>query len=203
MDYYHILGVARNADARAIKRAYYQLAKDLHPDRNRHDPFAQDLFKRINEAYRTLSSPEARERYDQRLLYKPQPQTTEASQPGPDVDDAVKTFASQLESSLKPLPFDWKALPQSHYLFLGLLTLFCLTQSFASFELSFLVWMYWFSYAALTSYWVNRLRVGDPAHDKSLWGSVVAVHLISLPLTFLFSFPLVALLSYLNLTFGK
>ena len=207
MDYYHVLGVERNADLQAIKRAYRQLAKDLHPDRNRHDPFAQDLFKRINEAYRTLSSPEAREHYDRRLHGRPLPETAVnlASEPDidEDVDEAIRDFAAQLEASLKPLPFEWGALPRSHYIFLGLLTLFCLTQSFTSFELSFLVWVYWLSYAALTSYWVNRLRVGDPVRDKSIWGSVLAVHFISLPLTFLFSFPLVALLGYLNTTFGK
>lgn len=64
-DYYQILGVARDADAQAIKKAYRKLARKHHPDANPDDKQAADRFKEINEAYEVLSDPEKRTRYDQ------------------------------------------------------------------------------------------------------------------------------------------
>lgn len=63
-DPYTVLGVARDADADTIKRAYRQLALRHHPDRNPGDAAAEEQFKRISEAYATLRDPEARQRYD-------------------------------------------------------------------------------------------------------------------------------------------
>jgi DnaJ-class molecular chaperone len=60
-DYYRILGVARNADDKAIKSAYRKLARKYHPDVNKGK---DDRFKEINEAYEVLSDPEKRRRYD-------------------------------------------------------------------------------------------------------------------------------------------
>lgn len=62
-DYYDILGVAREADAAEIKRAYRQAALKFHPDRNR-EPGAEERFKEAAEAYEVLSDPEKRARYD-------------------------------------------------------------------------------------------------------------------------------------------
>jgi len=62
-DYYAILGVPRNADADAIKRAYRKLAMQLHPDRNP-DPKAQEQFKNVTAAYEVLSDPTKRQMYD-------------------------------------------------------------------------------------------------------------------------------------------
>ena len=59
-DYYGILGVARNASADDIKRAYRKLAREYHPDVNP-DPEAQEKFKEINAAYEVLSDPAKRE----------------------------------------------------------------------------------------------------------------------------------------------
>lgn len=62
-DYYKILGVDRNADADAIKKAYRKLARKYHPDVNKESE-AEAKFKEISEAYSVLSDPEKRKRYD-------------------------------------------------------------------------------------------------------------------------------------------
>src|SRR5512132_4331427 len=64
-DYYKILGVERNADADAIKKAYRKLARQYHPDVNKGDKRAEERFKEINEANDVLSDPEKRKLYDQ------------------------------------------------------------------------------------------------------------------------------------------
>ncbi len=63
-DYYDILGVTRDADAAAIKKAFRRLARENHPDVNPGDPDAETRFKEVAEAYEVLSNPESRERYD-------------------------------------------------------------------------------------------------------------------------------------------
>ncbi|MCB9687322.1 MAG: J domain-containing protein [Alphaproteobacteria bacterium] len=63
-DYYNILGIGRDASSDDVKRAYRVLARRWHPDRNQHDADAQQRFKDITEAYRTLSDPDKRVRYD-------------------------------------------------------------------------------------------------------------------------------------------
>lgn len=63
-DPYEVLGVARDADADTIKRAYRTLALRNHPDRNPGDAEAEERFKTISEAYATLRDPEARRRFD-------------------------------------------------------------------------------------------------------------------------------------------
>ena len=62
-DYYQLLGVARNADAKTIKNAFRKLALQYHPDRNP-SPAAEDQFKKIAEAYAVLSDPKKRSQYD-------------------------------------------------------------------------------------------------------------------------------------------
>ena len=63
-DYYATLGVARDADADAIKKAYRKLARRHHPDVAK-EAKAEDRFKEIGEAYATLKDPEKRAAYDQ------------------------------------------------------------------------------------------------------------------------------------------
>jgi molecular chaperone DnaJ len=63
-DYYEILGVSRDADDGTIKKAFRRLALELHPDRNRDDPHAEEKFKEAAEAYEVLSDPERRATYD-------------------------------------------------------------------------------------------------------------------------------------------
>src|SRR5260370_23849914 len=63
-DYYGVLGVPRDADDAALKKAYRNLARAYHPDRNPGDKKAEDRFKEISEAYSILSDPEKRAQYD-------------------------------------------------------------------------------------------------------------------------------------------
>ena len=64
-DYYEVLGVGRDADDAAIKKAYRVLAKKYHPDMNPGDAEAEKKFKEASEAYAVLSDPEKRRQYDQ------------------------------------------------------------------------------------------------------------------------------------------
>jgi molecular chaperone DnaJ len=64
-DYYDVLGVPRDADAKRVKDAFRELALKYHPDRNK-APEAEERFKEIAEAYAVLSDPKKRAEYDAR-----------------------------------------------------------------------------------------------------------------------------------------
>jgi len=64
-DFYAALGVAKDADAGAIKKAYRKLALKLHPDKNPGDAKAEARFKDVSEAYDVLSDPAKRKEYDE------------------------------------------------------------------------------------------------------------------------------------------
>ena len=64
-DYYEVLGVAKNASADELKKAYRVLAKKYHPDANPGDKEAEAKFKEASEAYAVLSDDEKRKQYDQ------------------------------------------------------------------------------------------------------------------------------------------
>jgi molecular chaperone DnaJ len=63
-DPYDVLGVQRDASEQQIKKAFRQLARELHPDVNAHDPQAEEKFKEAAEAYEILSDVERRATYD-------------------------------------------------------------------------------------------------------------------------------------------
>ena len=63
-DYYKILGISKSATDDEIKKAYRKLAMKYHPDRNKDDKAAENMFKDISEAYAVLSNKEKRQQYD-------------------------------------------------------------------------------------------------------------------------------------------
>jgi molecular chaperone DnaJ len=63
-DPYEVLGVERDASDQQVKKAFRQLARELHPDVNAHDPEAEEKFKEAAEAHEILSDPERRATYD-------------------------------------------------------------------------------------------------------------------------------------------
>ncbi|MCL1871426.1 MAG: DnaJ domain-containing protein [Promicromonosporaceae bacterium] len=63
-DFYAALGVPKDADDAAIKKAYRKLARQYHPDQNQGDAAAEAKFKEIGEAYAVLSDGEQRKQYD-------------------------------------------------------------------------------------------------------------------------------------------
>ncbi|KAJ6948507.1 hypothetical protein NC651_002748 [Populus alba x Populus x berolinensis] len=64
-DYYDVLGVSKNASASDIKKAYYGLAKKLHPDTKKDDPEAEKKFQEVSKAYEVLKDDQKRGQYDQ------------------------------------------------------------------------------------------------------------------------------------------
>ena len=64
-DYYKALGVAKDAPAAEIKKAYRKLARDLHPDKNPGNAEAEARFKEVSEAYDVLSDDTKRKEYDE------------------------------------------------------------------------------------------------------------------------------------------
>lgn len=69
VDYYKVLGVARDATRKEIRKAYLKLAKQHHPDHNAGASASEEKFKEIHEAYQTLSDEGKRKAYDEELLH--------------------------------------------------------------------------------------------------------------------------------------
>jgi DnaJ-class molecular chaperone len=68
MNYYQILEVDKYSNTKIIKKHYYKLSKKYHPDKNK--GLSDDNFKKLSEAYSTLSNPKKRYLYDMKLLIK-------------------------------------------------------------------------------------------------------------------------------------
>src|SRR4051812_33492939 len=69
-DFYKVLGVEKDAEASAIKKAYRKLARENHPDSKPGDTAAEDRFKQVAEAYDVVGDADKRREYDEmRSLY--------------------------------------------------------------------------------------------------------------------------------------
>ncbi len=65
IDYYKIMGIAKDTPQKDIRKAYMKRAKQFHPDLHPDDPKAKAKFQALNEAYNVLGDPEKRKKYDQ------------------------------------------------------------------------------------------------------------------------------------------
>ena len=74
MDYYNILGIDLHSSTDEIKKHYYKLAKEYHPDKTKGDVVKSEKFKLLSEAYSTLSNPKERFIYDLKMKYNLQPE---------------------------------------------------------------------------------------------------------------------------------
>ncbi len=91
LNYYRMLGLARTAKTPEIRKAYRALVLQFHPDRNPGNKAAEEQFKALSEAYRTLSDPKLRLKYDlmtaaedmPRVAYPPSAQSAAAARPAP------------------------------------------------------------------------------------------------------------------------
>ena len=95
MDYYSVLGVNRNASAKELKSAYKKASMQHHPDRGGDE----EEFKKVNEAYSTLSDPQKRQQYD-----NPQPQGFQGGFQGFDASNMEDIFGSMFGNGFQPRP---------------------------------------------------------------------------------------------------
>ncbi len=93
-DYYQTLGVARDADADEIRKAYRKLARKHHPDLNPGDKAAEERFKKVQEAYDILSDPKKKQMYDQYGFYSENGFRRAARAAGRRGQPAARTWAS-------------------------------------------------------------------------------------------------------------
>lgn len=89
MDHYASLGIEQTASADEIKKAYRKLALKYHPDKNGGDKSAEEMFKKISDAYSILSDPDKKKKYDERFT-----KTQSKQYGGFGFEDFVNNFSS-------------------------------------------------------------------------------------------------------------
>lgn len=99
-DYYKILGINKNASAKEIKIAYYELAKKYHPDTNKNDPNANKKFQEVSEAYQVLSDDNKRKQYDNFQKYGGSGDFSSASGPGASGFSGFHDFSSSFTDDI-------------------------------------------------------------------------------------------------------
>lgn len=101
-DFYEILGVAKGADAKEIKKAYRKVAMKFHPDKNPGDKAAEDKFKEAAEAYEILSDEQKRARYDRYGHAGVDPQAGFGGRGGMNMEDIFANFSDIFGDSGSP-----------------------------------------------------------------------------------------------------
>ncbi|MEZ4606533.1 MAG: J domain-containing protein [Deinococcales bacterium] len=185
-NYYHILGVDYDADITSIRSAYRKLAKEMHPDRNPGDPFAKELFQRVNEAYQVLSDSRRRNDYDHEL-YQSLYQANQKFEDTRLFDTLLTQFDSQPALNL------WqrlRGLPLLHFFILLLLGLLLYSFKALMFYGISLTWLFFAVHTAISSWWLARSLSlnGSFAHPK--WMMMLPVHVLSLAVAILLMIPL-------------
>jgi DnaJ-class molecular chaperone len=113
MDFYAVLGIARDADPRAVRRAWRGLARRYHPDAGEGSSAAR--FREVMEAYETLGHPERRRAYDRTLAAAPRlrprvepinPSWAPAAEVRV-VDEIFDDLMRELEQDIYWNPFRW------------------------------------------------------------------------------------------------
>ncbi len=103
LDYYRLLDIPPDADQRRVRAAYRRLAKRFHPDANRGSEAAAELFRQVNNAYRILSDPARRARYDEERAVRNQNTLPPASAKPPTYLDPGQKFSRFVNSLLEAI----------------------------------------------------------------------------------------------------
>ncbi len=112
MDPYAVLGVARDAPASEIRRAYVTLARSTHPDVRGDDPAAAEQMRRINLAWEMLSDDDSRAAIDRRL--RQQPPAPPASQYPPPSEPASRPYEDEFDLGHDDFDGDDRPLTEGH-----------------------------------------------------------------------------------------
>ncbi|MBD5388815.1 DnaJ domain-containing protein [bacterium] len=110
VDYYAVLGIAKDASADDMKKAYKKKALELHPDKNPNNPDVAEQFKLVAVAYGVLSNPERKNQYD-RLRHKTSMGTEQWAQhhePAPFTDEVWRDFWNYVRRENQRAQKEWQ-----------------------------------------------------------------------------------------------